>query len=179
MRALPVLLEGRLTCLDRTQTENTQMYFFFFLSRFRRIHVNWIKLCSLCFWNSIYSDRVAFFICNHDSLWSVFRVLATRLDQTLNSWFYKPSTFHHQLSFFPKVRMTFSFFFFDLPWKRRSRFCVLVLLGFDLGVVDPLAGCALEILPVCLHLVLQQHVNPATSSKEKRLELSKFHIYFM
>lgn len=65
--ALPGLLEGRLTCLDRTQTENTQMYFFFFfLSRFRRIHVNWIKLCrrkniSLFFWNSIYSDRVAFF----------------------------------------------------------------------------------------------------------------------
>lgn len=64
-RALPGLLEGRLTCLDRTQTENTQMCCFF-LSKFRRIHVNWIKLCrrkniSLFFWNSIYSDRVAFF----------------------------------------------------------------------------------------------------------------------
>lgn len=148
--------------------------------------MNWIKLCrrkniSLFFWNSIYSDRVAFFYLQP---WQSLERLSGSGNpfgpdpkllvlQTIN--FY-PS------GFFPSFQMSelpFFFFFFDLPWKRRSRFCVLVLLGFDLGVVDPLAGCALEILPVCLHLVLQQHVNPATSSKEKRLELSKFHIYFM
>lgn len=64
--ACPSSFAGREADLSRQDTNWEHSDIYFFLSRFRRIHVNWIKLCrwkniSLFFWNSIYSDRVAFF----------------------------------------------------------------------------------------------------------------------
>lgn len=73
------------------------------------------------------------------NLWS----LATHLDQILKFYFYKPSGSNSalQTSEGPYLFIYFIYLFIcNLPWKRHSSFCILVL---------------------------QKHVKPATSRKEK------------